>query len=269
MTEQEKLDKELEAISDEYQRQNKEQQESAVSEFAFIIAAVALLLSDNESKDGTIKRQSLNKIIRALEPIEKQLRTKGEKVLADIIEDTAKTTTKAVTGALKDVGGAAATRGIVVDEIVTDVKKAVLNRLGDDGLKLSDRVWNLAGDTRNDIAKALRTGILQGESVGQLTKRVREVHENETWKIRRLVVTEGNTAFRTAVAYSAQQSEIVTALQVHRGKADRPEHRCSQLERADSYGLGRGLYPPTASEIYNPHPNCTGFLTYVLDERWL
>jgi hypothetical protein len=31
--------------------------------------------------------------------------------------------------------------------------------------------------------------------------------------------------------------------------------------------MGEGVYKPTDSQIYQPHPNCTSYLTYVLTER--
>ena len=68
----------------------------------------------------------------------------------------------------------------------------------------SDRVWRLAGDERDKIASVLRTDILRGESVGTMIRNVRRVHDNDTWKIERLVVTEGNTAYRAAADFNAK-----------------------------------------------------------------
>ena len=41
----------------------------------------------------------------------------------------------------------------------------MLKRRGDDGLTLSDRVWNLAGDMRAELTKVIRPAVLKGESI--------------------------------------------------------------------------------------------------------
>ncbi|RVT57402.1 hypothetical protein [Niallia taxi] len=262
MTEQEKLDQLLEGLSDKYQKLNAKQQQFAVKEIERVRSQMNDILADYADSEGIIKRTRLNALLRELESIEKAVRTNSMDALESIIKESSEALTVGI-------GTSIAAAGIAFDKVNANVFRYVVNRFGEDGLVLSDRVWQLAGDQREQISKVLRSGIIRGESVNTLIAAVRQVFANETWKIKRLVVTEGNTAYRVASAYSAQQSEVVKAMQVHRGKADRPDHRCTQLELADSYGMGRGIYPATASEIYMMHPNCTGYLTYVLDERWL
>ncbi|WP_141431907.1 hypothetical protein [Bacillus sp. 03113] len=267
MTNQERLDAILEKIATDYGKLNAKQQAFAVKEIGRIRAEIADLLADYAGDDGTIKKQRLTRLLRNLDSIEAGIRKTGMTTMETVINESSAFTTNAITGALTEVIGAAAISGIVTDRINEDVVRYVINRFGDDGLVLSDRVWNVAGDIRDEMAKTLRSGIIRGESVGTLIKRVRDVHDNETWKIKRLVVTEGNTAHRVADAYCAQRSPVVQAVRIHRGKADRPEHRCSQLEQEDRYGMGSGVYLPSDSEVFNPHVNCTSFLTYVLTEK--
>lgn len=262
MTNQEKLDKLLESLSDKYIKLNAKQQRFAIAEINRVRAELVEKLAEYANDDGIIKRQRLNALLRELETIEKAVRKNGMNALESIIKESASALTDGIAASI-------IADGISFDKVNANVFRYVVNRFGEDGLVLSDRVWQLAGDQREELSKTIRSGVIRGEAVTTMIAAVRKVYENETWKIKRLVVTEGNTAFRTAAAYSAQQSKAVKAVQVHRGKADRPNHRCTILEKADSYGMGPGIYPATASEIYNPHPNCTGFLTYVLDERWL
>ncbi|NRG30701.1 hypothetical protein [Niallia circulans] len=219
-------------------------------------------LAEYANDDGIIKRQRLNALLRELETIEKAVRTNGMNALESIIKESSSALTEGIAASI-------IANGLAFDKINANVFRYTVNRIGEDGLVLSDRVWQFAGDQREELSKAIRSGVIKGESVTTIIAAVRKVYANETWKIKRLVATEGNTAFRTAAAYSAQQSKVVKAMRVHHGKADRPNHRCTILEKADSYGMGPGIYPATASEIYMMHPNCTGFLTYVLDERWL
>lgn len=268
MSTQTELDEIMRKIAEDHAKLNAKQQEFAIKEIGRIRSEIAELLADYEDGTGTIKRQRLTRLLRDLETIETNVRKYGMATLENIVDETATFTTTAVNGALNEVLGAAVS-GVVIDRVNADVLKYVINRFGDDGLVLSDRVWNLAGDMRDELSKTLRAGIIRGESVSALTKRVRRVHDNETWKIRRLVVTEGNTAYRTATAMNASRSDVVKAVRVHRGEANRPEHRCSQLERTDRYGMGAGIFKPSDPEIYNMHVNCTGYLTYELDEDYL
>lgn len=255
MSQQSELDRVMAKIADDYGKLNRKQQVFAVKELGRIRGEIAELLTDYEGDDGTVKKQRLTRLLRDLETIEASVRKNGVATLQQIIDESSAYTTQAISSAL----GVA-----VVDRVNADVVKYVINRFGDDGLVLSDRVWNVAGDLRDELSKTLRAGIIRGESVGSLVKRVRQVHDNETWKINRLVITEGNVAYRVATAYNAQRSEVVRGLRIHRGKADRPEHRCTQLELADKHGLGAGIYLPTDSEIFSPHVNCTSFITYEL-----
>ena len=124
----------------------------------------------------------------------------------------------------------------------------------------------MSGDIRDEMSKTLRAGIIRGESVSALIKRIRAVHDNESWKIRRLVVTEGNTTYRTATAYNAQRSDVVEGIKINDrpGHNNHTKHRCYILSHEDKYGMGLGVYKSTDSEIFSPHPNCTSYITYVL-----
>lgn len=270
MTNQERFDEVMRKIAEDYGKLNAKQQEFAIKEFGRIIGEISALLAEYESGDGTVERKRLAKLLRDLETIEKNVRNAGIVTMQTIIEQSAVFTTNAISGALTDVLGAAAISGAVMDRVNSDVARYVIGRFGADGLVLSDRVWNVVGDIRDEMSKTLRAGILRGESVSKLTKRVREVHDNETWKIKRLVITEGNTAHRTATSYNAQRSDVVKGLKI----VDRPEghkrhgeHRCYELAHQDKYGWGMGVYKKTDTEIFSPHPNCRAILTYVLADK--
>lgn len=269
MSNQDKLDAIFEKMAKDYGKLNAKQQAFAIKEFGRIRGDIATLLADYESGDGTIKRQRLSKLLRDLETIEANVRKSGMVTLESIIGETSAFTTNVVNGALTNVAGAAAISGVVMDRVNADVARYVVSRFGEDGLVLSDRVWNVSGDTRDEMSKTLRAGIIRGESVSALLKRVRDVHENETWKIRRLVVTEGNTAYRTATAFNAQRSDVVKGVKINDrpGHNNHTKHRCYTLAQKDPYGMGEGVYKPDDSEIFSPHPNCTSYITYVLKDK--
>lgn len=266
MTNQERIDAKLAAIAADYGKLNAKQQAYAIKEIGRVRLEINDLLADYATDDGIIKRQRLNSLLRDLELIERSIRTTGTLAMEQVIGETAEYSTKSAGGALTGVIGEAAIAGVAFDRIDEKVLRYVVNRFGDDGLILSDRVWALAGDQRDALNKTLRTGIIRGDSVNTMVAAVRRSFDNETWKIRRLVKTEGATAQRVGEAYFAQASPVVQAIKIHRGRADRPEHKCTQLELEDRYGLGAGVYLPTDSDVYNPHVNCTSWFTYVLKE---
>lgn len=269
MSTQSQFDEVMRKVAQDYGKLNAKQQEFAIKEFGRIRGEIATLLADYEGGDGTIKRQRLSKLLRDLDTIEANVRKNGMVTFQSVIDETSDFTTKAISGALTDVVGAAAISGLVMDRINTDIARYVVSRFGEDGLVLSDRVWNVSGDIRDEMSKTLRAGIIRGESVSALIKRVRTVHENETWKIKRLVVTEGNTAYRTATSYNAERSDVVKGVQIHDRPGDRnhTQHSCYTLAHQDPYGMGMGVYKPGDSEIFSPHPNCTSYITYVLKDK--
>jgi hypothetical protein len=269
MTTQTRLDEIMARIATAYGVLNAKQQDFAVKELARIQSEIVALLTEYAGDDGTVQRQRLTSLLRDLETIETNVRETGMATIQTIIAETAVYTTQAISGALVDTVGAAAVSGAVVNRVNADVVNYVINRFGDDGLVLSDRVWNVAGDLRDELSKTIRGGIIRGESVGKLIRRVRDVHDNETWKIKRLVVTEGNTAYRVATSYNAQRSNVVKGLKINdrTGHNNHTKHKCYDLANTDKYGMGAGVYQVDDPEIYQPHPNCTSYITYVLKDK--
>lgn len=249
-----------------YQSLNARQQGFAINEIERTRREVNGLLAEYAKKDNTIARNRLNTFLRDLEDVERQIRRNGMNAMERILKDSANSATTGAERAMIAAYGRNAGIGIDFTRMNNDVFRYVANRFGDDGLILSDRVWQIAGDQKDAISKAVRNGIIQGKSVNQMVADVRKAYDNETWKIERLVRTEGNTAYRTADAYYAQRSNVIIGLKIHPGAADQPSHKCSILANDNPHGLGRGVYTPDNTEILNPHPNCTSFVTYVLDE---
>lgn len=268
MTNQEKLDQLLEKAAREYKRINPDLQKFAIAEIQRTRLDMMDLLNEYANKDETISKSRLNSLLRDLEHIEKAIREHGMTAMSEVIKQSASVGTLAGETALVGALGESAAAGYAFNRMNTAVFQYVVNRFGEDGLVLSDRVWQLAGDQREQLNRVIRNGIIRGESVSTIVAQVRRVYDAETWKIRRLVITEGNVAYRTGTAYRAQRSKFVKGLRIHRGRANRPEHRCTQLEKIDRYGLGEGVYLPDDIEVLNPHVNCTSFTTYeLIDEE--
>lgn len=251
----------------DYGALNKKQQAYAIREIGRVRGELAELLADFSDEDGVIKRQRAARVLRELDEIEKSLRTHGTIALDKIIEESSEWTTGKVSKAL-GISMTAAN----FDRINEHVVKYVIKRHGDDGLVLSDRIWGLSGEIRDEIATVIRSNIIKGEGINAMIPQIRKVYENETWKIRRLARTEGVTAHRAATSYNAQASDIVKWVKFHDGtcgRKDHHKHKCYKLAKRDPHGQGAGIYKPTDTEIWSPHPNCTSSISYVLDERWL
>jgi hypothetical protein len=269
VTNQERLNQILANLATDYRKLNAKQQEFAIKEIGRVRLEINDLLAEYATDEGIIKRQRLNSLLRDLESIERSVRQTGMVAMEQVITESSQFATQGAAAGLSQAVGSAAIAGVAFDRIDEKVLRYVVNRFGDDGLVLSDRVWNLAGDQRDALNKVLRSGIIKGESVTSMIASVRRVYDNETWKIRRLVVTEGAVAQRVGEAYFAQESSVVKAIKVHRGRANRPEHRCTQLAREDRYGWGSGVFKPTDSEVFSPHPNCTSWYEYVLKDKYV
>lgn len=263
---QAELDRIFKRLSTDYNALNKKQQAFAIREIGRVRSELVDLLSDYAGSDGVIKRQRIGRLMRDMDDIERLLREHGVLAFDEIITNTSEWTIRKVNAAVGASIGVAS-----FDKVNRHVLRYVSKRFTSDGLVLSDRVWDLSGEIRDELSSVIRSSIIRGEGVSSMIPKIRRVHENETWKIRRLAQTEGSTAYRTATAFNARESEVVQWVKINDrgGHRNHDAHRCYELANTDLYGKGNGIYKPTDSEIYSPHPNCTSFITYVLDERWL
>jgi len=246
----------------DYGALSKKQQAYAITEIGRVRGELAEFLGEFADDEGKISRRRARMITRELDVIEQSLREHGEIALNNIIEETTEWTVDRVN---KGVGIALSASSF--DRVNEHVIKYVTKRFGEDGLVLSERVWGLSGEIRDDLSKVIRSGIIRGEGVNSMIPKLRKVFDNETWKIRRLARNESVTAHRAAIGYNAQESDVVKWVQFHHGVKNTEE--CVGLANEDRYGKGKGVFKPTDTDIWNPHVQCTGYSSYVLDERWL
>lgn len=265
-TTQAELDDIFRRMSKDYGALNKKQQAYAIKEIGRIRSEVNDLLADYADDDGIISRRRANMVIRELDGIEKSIRKNGEIIFEEIASDTSDWTTNRIA----KISGVTIS-GAATERVNKHVVKYIAKRFGDDGLVLSDRVWGLGADIREEISSVIRSNIIRGEGIQKMIPEIRKVYDNETWKIRRLARTEGVTAHRAATSYNAVESDLVEYVQFHDGGPDKnhENHACYDLANRDPYGKGRGVYKPNDTEIWMPHPQCTSYISYILDERWL
>lgn len=268
---QAELDGIFSKMSANYGKLNDKQVASAIKEIGRVRGDVAELLAELADKDGTIKRQRLSRILGELDGIEESLRENGTIAMKKVINESSAYATAGM--------NAAAVQAIGVPMISAGIEKLnkgtvdyVMRRFGEDGLVLSDRIWSTSGEIRDSIASVLRTGIIRGDAVGTMVRDVRKAYDAETWKIKRLVVTEGNTAYRVASANSVRDSKVADYVRINENGSrhgNHMNHKCYKLAQEDRYGEGKGVFKPTDTEIYLPHPNCSSYITAVLKDEYL
>lgn len=262
LTKQSDVDKVFNKMEKNYGAYNNKQQAYAVREMSRIRGETAELLADYSDKKGVIKKKRLSGLLGEMDIIEDSLRVNGMASLDTIIVGTSGYTLDTINKGIGiDVSKAQ------FDKVNKDVVKYTINRFGDDGLVLSDRVWGLSGEIRDNLSTVIRTGIIRGDGINSMIPKIRDVYDNESWKIRRLARNESVTAHRAAISYNARESDVVKWLEFHAG--DDNSKACVSLASEDRYGKGSGVFKPSDTDLFNPHVNCTGYSTYVLDERWL
>ena len=261
----------LDKLAEDYAKLNDKQITYAIKEVGRVRADIAELLTEFAADDGMIKRQRLSRLLRELDAIEKSLRANGTLAITSIAEESSIFAINGFNAAAMTVIGAPMVSSNI-EQINKNVIDYVIRRFREDGLTLSDRVWTTSGEIRDSIASTLRSGIIRGESVSTIVRDIRKVYDTETWKIKRLVVTEGNTAYRVASANSVKASEVSDYVKINengRRHGNHTNHKCYKLAQENRYGLGKGVFKPTDSEIYVPHPNCSSYLTAVLKDEYL
>src|SRR5690625_4164083 len=262
LTTQADMDRIFERLERDYGALNRKQQAYAIREIGRVRGEVSDMLADFAGNDGIIKRRRAGMVLRELDVIEQSLRDHGTLAIDNIIVESSEWT---VTNVNKSLGITISKSAF--ERVNEHVIKYAVKRFGEDGLVLSDRIWGLSGEIRDELATVIRSGIIKGEGINAMIPKIRRVYENETWKIRRLARNESVTAHRAAISYNAQESEVVEWLQFHHGV--KRTDACVNLANHDKYGKGKGVYKTTDTEIWMPHPNCTSYATYILDERWL
>lgn len=258
------INQELDQAMEKYMRENRRLQNGAISEVDEARIEILDILSKYAGDNGTIPKEKVRAILRELGEVESSI----ENRLTESIDETIdRTTDKAIKWSTVALGSILAAGLISVNKIKRDVRENVLNRKTSDGLSLNDRLQRLSGNLVDDVRKDIRSGILRGASVAAINRDIKKTVDKSVWQVRRLVMTEGNNAYRKTIGEVAIASKVVKAVRIidNRGRHPNHEsHECYRLAEQDMYGWGKGVYRPQDSFIYYPHPNCTAYYRFVL-----
>lgn len=269
----------LAGLHTEYLKATVEMSDKVVRDVAKTRLMVVELLEEYANKDDRISRARVNTLLRDLEAVEREIRIVTESSLIGAMAESADDGyVDAISSFHKSLGLSAefVLTAKVAESIVLsglngrtptpqNLAEYLAHRTGPDGLTLSDRVWQFSGEQRAEIGNVLRRGIIRGDTTTRMVRDIKGAYETEAWKARRLALTEANTAYRTAIGYTAEKSKFVSALRLIPGR--KHSEKCVAVSQQNRHGLGVGIFLPSDTDIYNIHPNCTAYTQYILSEE--
>lgn len=211
--------------------------------------------STDTANRTTVKTTSLRRIMRELDDIERQY---NETLYDGTVDGMEAAIAVVIATLLGEIDGMSKQSKVNADKTLGKTVK-----IGDKTLK--QRAAMLAAETTADVRSVIRQGVLGGEDVQSIVKKVRKTFSDTDWKVERLVESEVYGAYRYQFAQTTSENGF-DWIRIHETFPRHPRrryHRCYTLANADPYGRGKGVYKSTDIEIFYPHPQCTSWLEVV------
>lgn len=211
--------------------------------------------STDTANRTTVKTTSLRRIMRELDDIERQY---NETLYDGAVDGMEAAIAVVIATLLGEIDGMSKQSKVNADKTLGKTVK-----IGDKTLK--QRAAMLAAETTADVRSVIRQGVLGGEDVQSIVKKVRKTFSDTDWKVERLVESEVYGAYRYQFAQTTSENGF-DWIRIHETFPRHPRrryHRCYTLANADPYGRGKGVYKSTDIEIFYPHPQCTSWLEVV------
>src|SRR5699024_967162 len=211
--------------------------------------------STDTANRTTVKTTSLRRIMRELDDIERQY---NETLYDGTVDGMEAAIAVVMATLLGEIDGMSKQSKVNADKTLGKTVK-----IGDKTLK--QRAAMLAAETTADVRSVIRQGVLGGEDVQSIVKKVRKTFSDTEWKVERLVESEVYGAYRYQFAQTTSENGF-DWIRIHETFPRHPRrryHRCYTLANADPYGRGKGVYKSTDIEIFYPHPQCTSWLEVV------
>jgi len=182
-------------------------------------------------------------------------------------------------------------------EVFDKVWRRALGKMikGYRGITLSTKIWDLHTTSYKEIRRMIAKGYVDGLYVGDIMKNIRGFlylseadMRTKYWKnfykqyppgrgryksayknMDRLIRTEVTRAYREGTAEYASKKAWVKGVKWHRsaGHGICTSGECDEYEMSDLYGLGTGVYPPSAIPL--SHANCQCYITIEAREEAL
>ena len=231
------------------------------------------------------------KITTLFNDIDKQIEKLSRKLQRDLkssVNTSAKTglldgkrQSKPLAGFLK-YGGKIGMEANTFNRLWHDATNKLLT--GIDGIKLSDRIWDINRVALSDIKKKIALGLVDGMYPSEIANQIRGfliipdsdmrtkywkqfykdnppgrgVYKSAAKNLDRLQRTEMGRAYRMGIDEYALNKSWTDGLQWHRVPGCLECLECEDYATHDE-GLGEGVYPPGAIPV--SHPNCQCYVT--------
>lgn len=229
------------------------------------------VLAKYADSDGFIPKHKINQVLRELNGFEEEYRKVIERGLEEQVKDSSKFIHKAVVGAIVTAIGIGAFKSPKFiedeDEFNDELMKYLrTNKVGK--LTIYDRILRYSGLLRDRMQEVIRYGILSGERFTKITLQVKDAVDRRLSQIKNIILTEIPNIVRKGLAYIGDKTKVLKGLKIVDLRGRHPfhyHHQCYKYAEADKYGMGKGIYKPSDTYIFNPHPQCTSYVIYVFN----
>lgn len=157
--------------------------------------------------------------------------------------------------------------------LAKEAVEGVANRYYRDGIQLSQRLYKLSSETRQQVENTIVSGIASGTSARDMALQLQQVlsadgADTPLYRAKRIAITETNHAFREAHTRSTMEpSGALKSYIVGIRWSLSASHK--DLDMCDCYavhdgGLGPGVYEP--DDVPGSHPHCRCYQTSEMRE---
>ncbi|HFQ4924365.1 hypothetical protein DC365_00485 [Vibrio vulnificus] len=266
------------------QRATNELDAQAMQELADLYQAalveIQFLISHAADELGQVRLSQLHTLTRQIEEILNQVNQKQSSMVEGYIVEAAKN------------GGNTFSSSIPAAKVSGSIDAAVLaarTMQQKDGLQLSDRLWRVHRNAKQELTNAVERAVILGQSASEaaqdyqrrmqpvpsniaqqmsmasssgINKKVSDVLMEDQGapyhQIKRVMITEIYRAHDIAFQNSAFEHDFVAGVQFTLGSNHPKRDICDMHATVNLYGLGKGVYPKGKSP-YPAHPSTRCF----------
>ncbi|HDY7638755.1 TPA: hypothetical protein RQK07_003148 [Vibrio vulnificus] len=244
------------------------------------LVEIQFLISHAADELGQVRLSQLHTLTRQIEEILNQVNQKQSSMVEGYIVEAAKN------------GGNTFSSSIPAAKVSESIDAAVLatrTMQQKDGLQLSDRLWRVHRNAKQELTNAVERAVILGQSASEaaqdyqrrmqpvpshiaqqmtmasssgINKKVSDVLMEDQGapyhQMKRVMRTEINRAYGMAFQNSAFEDEFVVGTKFKLSPNHPKRDICDMHAMANLYGLGRGVYPRGKSP-WPAHPNTLSY----------
>lgn len=224
----------------------------------------------DEAENGKVPSSKVNTADSVIRAVGREYVTEIEDAILDAVERMGgEMVDRYVKSSTKYPEVSALLSASLIATIKKDVTKEIFAR-EINGARLKDRVRALSTMLTYEVMKSVKYGVLLKESVAKTFRKVTDAIKANVWQIKRILTSELLTTLRMATLLFGEMTGIVKAVRIidNRGRhGGHTLHKCYIYAEEDKYGWGKGVYKVTDRFILDPHPNCTAYFEFILNDK--